>query len=85
MSKEVLIEFYDRGSLENIISLEEGRYSGVIYLYFADADNPTDEELEVLRSVIRRRFRIPAEFLPIREKSIASVCSTFDKILSTKE
>lgn len=85
MSKEALIEFYDNGSLENIISLEEGRYSQVVYLYFADAGTPTDQEVEVLRNFIRRRFRIPAEFLPIREKSIASVCSTFDKVLSTQE
>ena len=85
MSREVLIEFYDNGSLENIISLEEDRYAGVVYLFFADAGDPTDDEINVLRSFIRRRFRIPAEFLPIREKSIASVCATFDRILSTKE
>lgn len=81
MSQEVLIEFYDAGSLENILSLEEGRYTQVIYLYFTGSGGPTGERIDVLRSFIRRRFRIPAEFVPIRQRSIAAVTAAFDRIL----
>lgn len=81
MAKDILIEFYDEGSLENVVSLEEGRFSQVVYLYFTGVGAPTAERIDVLRDFIRRRFRIPVEFLPIRERSIAAVCRAFDRVL----
>lgn len=82
MSREILIELYDAGSLENIISLEEGRYTQAVYLYFTGAEAPTDERIDTLRAFIRRRFRIPTEFIPVRERSISAVCRVLDRILS---
>lgn len=82
MSREILIELYDAGSLENIISLEDGRYAQAVYLYFTGAEAPTDERIDTLRAFIRRRFRIPAEFVPIRQRSFDAVCRAFDRVLS---
>ena len=84
MSKEILIEFYDEVNLENVISLEKDRYAQVVFLYFADAPEPTQDGKDLLRRFIQRRCGIPTEFRPIHERSIAGVCTVFDEILHTR-
>lgn len=81
MARDILIECYDEGSLENIVSLEEGRFSQAVYLYFTGMNAPSPERIDTLRTFIRRRFHIPTEFLPVRERSIAAVCRAFDRVL----
>lgn len=85
MSKEILIEFYDEVALENVISLEENRYAQVVYLYFADAPEPNQEDKDRLRRFIDRRCGIPTEFRPIHESSLAGVCAVFDEILRSRD
>ena len=84
MSKELLIEFYDHIHLENVISLEEGRYAQVVYLYFADAPEPVQADKDLLRRFIQRRYGIPTEFRPIHERSIHGICAVFDEILGSR-
>lgn len=81
MSKEILIEFYDEVALENIVSLEQDRYAKVIYLYFADAPEPKQEDKDRLRRFIEKRCGIQTEFCPIHESSLAGVCAVFDELL----
>lgn len=84
MSKEILIEFYDHVNLENVISLEENRYAQVVFLYFADAPEPTQQDKDLLRRFIQRRCGIPTEFRPIHKRSVEGVCTVFDEILRTR-
>ena len=84
MSKEILLEFYDDVHLENVISLEKDRYTQVVFLYFSDAPEPTQQDKDLLRRFIQRRYDIPTEFRPIHERSIAGVCAVFDEILRTR-
>ena len=81
MKKELLIEFFDRENLENLISLSADRYSRVIYLYFPSEGAPEPQEQQILTRFIQRRFDMPVAFVPVEEVSLRAICGTFDRIL----
>ena len=83
MAEQMLIEFYDRENLENIISLENGAYDRVVYLCVPHA--PGDEEKRTLNAYIQKRFQLTPEYIHVRELSIALVCEVLDALLKDWE
>lgn len=81
MKQQLLIEFYDRENLENLISLTKGRYSKVVYLYFPELNEPTEQEQRTLSRFIENRFGIPAAFFPVANAGLRTICAAFDAIL----
>ena len=84
MDKQILVEFFDHESLENLISLEDGQYSKVVYLYFDGVNAPDRQEEQVLSRFLQRRFGMTAEFCPVQEMTIPGICAAFDRILEGK-
>ena len=81
MKQEILIEFFDRENLENLISLTKGRYSWVVYLYFPGVNEPSQQVQQTLARFIEGRFGIGAEFFPVEEVTLRAICAAFDRIL----
>lgn len=70
MSK-ILIELYDADAVENIISLETGRYDLLIFLCFKDSD-PDQKKRAIMRSVILGRTGTEVLFEEADEKNTGS-------------
>lgn len=73
MTEKILIEFYDRDSMENIVSLAGADYSRMICLYFPQLNEPDRQEADVLKNFVRRRFGVPVEYVGVQEQSVAAV------------
>ncbi len=65
----ILVELYDNDALENIVSLEIGRYDKLVFLCFKDSD-PDPAKRRVMSSVISGRTGIELVFEEAEEKSI---------------
>ena len=61
----ILVEFYDRDPLENIVSLLQGNYREVVFVCFARANQPTARERTALSRWVKKRFDIPCRFLKL--------------------
>jgi len=73
MGQKILIEFYDRDSMENIVALAGAQYSRMICLYFSQLNEPNQQEARVLAEFVQQRFHIPVEYVRVPEQSVPSV------------
>lgn len=80
-----LVEFYDRDPLENIVSLLQGAYKEVIFVYFARANEPTERERVALSRWATKRFGIPCRFLALPEHCIDCALEHFRAMLRREE
>ncbi len=76
----VLIELYDSDALENIISLETGRYDLLVFVCFKDSD-PNPGKRAVMKSVITGRTGVNVLFEEAEEKSIDAAVGALGRII----
>lgn len=82
VSRGTLVEFYDSEYLENIISLLCGNYSDVVYIYFARANEPTEQDRSALSEYIRNNFGFTPRFLEITENTIDCALKSFRTLVN---
>lgn len=81
-NNEMLVEFYDRECLENVVSLLHRDYPAVTFVYFLNANEPTQEERKRLSRFVQKKFGIRAQFLEIQENTIDSAAEQFRGLLA---
>ena len=80
-SDRTLVEFYDHEHLENIISLLYGAYSDVLFVYFAHANEPDEEDRAILTRFVREKFGFSPRFLAVPEHTIPCALEHFRNLL----
>ena len=80
--KRTLVEFYDREHMENVISLLNGTYTHVVYVYFLNANEPDCNGRETLTRFIRERFGLTPGFLEIPRHCMECAVESFRTLTS---
>lgn len=77
----VLIEFYDRDNIDNILSLLHGRYERVYCLYYPAAPFVKKTDLAALSDFIVSHFSVRPVFLKVRRNTIDAFLSVFESVV----
>ncbi len=78
----VLVEFYDREYMENIVSLLHGTYSAVVYVCFSGDNVPTARDRAALSRFVRNRFGFDPRFLEIEENTLPGALGKLRSLIS---
>lgn len=77
---KVLIEFFSPKTNENILSLLNGHYDRVCFLYSSEQCAPTAVKKEALKSLVEKLFGFSPAFYEIKGLSIGSALASLHKL-----
>ena len=78
-----LVEFYDSEPLENVLSLLYGDYSGVTFVYFANANEPDARGKACMEHFVEETCGFLPQFLAIGENSISAALEAFRALIAS--
>ena len=78
--KRILVEFYSEDMSENLVSLLQEAYDGVVFVYFAKEKKPTRLTRARLKETLQKHFGFAPSFLPIGVCNLETTLSAFSRL-----